>query len=237
MDGDGDNEVVAVANAETNEPYETQHEAFMVLEGDYGEEDRSARRLAGWEMLPTTGRPQNRPSGWYPPSSIPAPTIVDLDGDRRPEAVAPSSDGRIHAVGPDATRLWTFDYRHGRSLMYASEVTAADLNRDGTVELLFSTWGKPTDSGAGHLVILNANGELLHSIQVPDQGENGNGIGLPAAPAVGDLDGDGALEIILQSFDHGLDIFTVPGSGTKCLLWPTGRANLLRNGQGRAHAE
>jgi hypothetical protein len=109
---------------------------------------------------------------------------------------------------------------------------AADLNKDGTLELVFSTWGKPTEQNAGYLVVLNASGKLLHSVLVPGQGTNGNGIGLPAPPGVGDLDGDGQLEIVVQSFDHGLDIFEVPGSGTKCLIWPTGRGNLLRNGQG-----
>ena len=81
-------------------------------------------------------------------------------------------------------------------------------------------------------MILNASGKLLHAVTVPNQGNNGNGNGLPAPPGVGDLDGDGELEIVVQSFDHGLDIYGVPGSGTKCLLWPTGRGNLLRNGQG-----
>jgi hypothetical protein len=63
----------------------------------------------------------------------------------------------------------------------------------------------------------------------------GNGIGVPAAPLVADLDGDGNLEIVLLTFDHGVDVYTVPGSGTQCLPWPTGRGNLLRNGQGPAY--
>jgi hypothetical protein len=69
-------------------------------------------------------------------------------------------------------------------------------------------------------------------VPLPNQGMNGNGIGVPAAPTIADLDGDGALEIIVSTFEHGLDVFTVPGSGDKCLLWPTGRGNLLRNGIG-----
>jgi hypothetical protein len=54
------------------------------------------------------------------------------------------------------------------------------------------------------------------------------------APSVADVDGDGTLEIVLLTFDHGVDVFNVPGSGSKCLPWPTGRGNLLRNGQGPA---
>lgn len=42
----------------------------------------------------------------------------------------------------------------------------------------------------------------------------------------------GAVEIAVTTFDHGIDVFSVPGSGDKCLLWPTGRGNLLRNGMG-----
>ena len=74
--------------------------------------------------------------------------------------------------------------------------------------------------------------QKLFDVVVPNQKSDANGVGFPAAPAVGDLDGDGVLEIALQSFDHGLDLYRVPGSGTKCLPWPVARGNLLRNGQG-----
>ena len=84
--------------------------------------------------------------------------------------------------------------------------------------------------------MLSATGERLHDIRLPRQGRNGNGIGVPAAPSIGDLDGDGTLEIVLSTFDHGIDVFRVPGSGTNLLPWPTGRGNLLRNGTGTATA-
>lgn len=40
--------------------------------------------------------------------------------------------------------------------------------------------------------------------------------------------GDGQLEIMVQTFDHGMDIFSVPGSGCDCLLWTTARGGPLR---------
>lgn len=46
-----------------------------------------------------------------------------------------------------------------------------------------------------------------------------------------DLDGDGQLEVLVQTFDHGLDVFTVPGSAENCLMWPTARGGPLRSGQ------
>ena len=57
-----------------------------------------------------------------------------------------------------------------------------------------------------------------------------HGNGAPAAPTIGDLDGDGDLEIFVQTFDHGMDVFTVPGSATNCVLWPTARGGPLRTG-------
>ena len=230
MDDDGDNEVVGVPNVEENEPYETIAHAVMVLEGAHGDGERSARRLAGWEQLPASDHPWPRESGdWYPPNGVPAPTVVDISGDARPEVVVPMNDGHVYAFGEGA-ELWRFDYAGGVEKTFASEVTIADLNRDGAPELVFSTYALEPD--AGRLVILARDGTLLHDLPLPNQGMNGNGIGGPAAPTIGDLDGDGQLEILVVTFDHGMDMFTVPGSGGNCLLWPTGRANNLRNGQG-----
>ena len=47
-----------------------------------------------------------------------------------------------------------------------------------------------------------------------------------------DVNRDGELEIVVTTFDHGIDVDRVPRSNTKSLPWPTGRGNLLRNGAG-----
>jgi hypothetical protein len=229
LDRDGRNEVIGVPNVEKNEPYETQAYAFMVLDGAHGSGSRSARRHKGFRRLPLTGKPAVRPAGdWYPPSGIPAPSIVDLRGDRRPEIVAPVPDGFVYAIGPGGKRLWRYDYARRAKKTFASEVVAADLNRDGRPELVFGTYGVAPRSG--RLIILSATGKRLHDIRLRHQGSNGNGIGVPAAPSIGDLDGDRRLEIVLSTFDHGIDVYRVPRSNTKSLPWPTGRGNLLRNG-------
>jgi FG-GAP-like repeat len=235
LDGDGHNEVIGLPNAEMKEPYETQNYAFMVLDGAHNRGARSARRHRGFTNLPLSRKPAVRgPSDYYPPSGIPAPTVVDIAGDRRPEIVSSVPDGAVYAIGPTGRRLWRYDYAHGRAKTFASEVVAADLNRDGTPELVFGTYALAPRSG--RLVVLSAAGKKLFDVRLRNQGRDGNGIGVPAAPSIGDLDGDGRLEIVLSSFDHGLDVYRVPGSGVNCLPWPTGRGNLLRNGTGPATA-
>ncbi|CAN5375950.1 hypothetical protein BH09MYX1_BH09MYX1_03840 [soil metagenome] len=231
MDGDGKNEVVSIPNAEMKEPYETQGYAFMVLDGAHGGGTRSARRPAGFETMPMSDKPAVRgDTDYYPPSGIPAPVTVNLLGDARPEIVASIPDGYVYAIGPDGSRLWRYDYAKGAPKVFASEPVVVDLNKDGTPEIIFGTYSLA--AGGGHIIILANSGALLFDVPLPNQCANGNGIGIPGAPSRADIDGDGQLEIVVATFEHGIDVFTVPGSGKACMPWPTGRGNLLRNGAG-----
>ena len=235
IDGDGKNDVVGIPNAEKGEPYVTQGYAFMVLQGAYGDGSTSAMRLPGWESLPMSSQPAVRSQDdYYPPDGVPAPAIASILGDSRPEIVATINDGAIYAISPDAQLLWRYDFAKGAPKTFASEPVIVDLNRDGVPEIVFGTYS--LQKNGGRLVVLDNTGHELYDITLENQGDGGgNGVGVPAAPSVADLDGDGNLEIVLLTFDHGVDVYTVPGSGTQCLPWPTGRGNLLRNGQGPAY--
>jgi hypothetical protein len=229
LDGDGHAEVIGVPNVEKKIPYQTQSHAVMVLDGAQNGGVRSGRRHAGFTTLPKTGKPIVRKSGdWYPPDGIPAPTLVDLTGDGHPEIVFPGNDGYVYAISSAGKRLWRYGYAPGKKRTFASEVVAADLNADGTPELVFGMYGRAAKSG--RLVVLSAKGKKIARLIVPKQGKDGNGIGIAAAPSIADLDGNGTLEIVTTSIDHGLDVWTVPGSVAGSVPWPTGRGSLLRNG-------
>ena len=190
----------------------------------------------GFEKLPMSNHPVFRPDGdWYPPSGIPAPTVVNILGNARPEIVAALPGGKVYAVGPTGRRLWSYQYAPRKAKTFASEVVAADLNKDGTPELVFGTYS--LHKNAGRLIVLSARGRKLSITRLRRQGRDGNGIGVPAAPSIADLTGDDTLEVVVTTFDHGVDVYTVPGSGTNCLPWPTGRGDLMRNGMGPATAD
>jgi len=248
IDGDGKNEVVAVPNIEKNEPYETQAWGLMVLEYAGGDGSRSAMRKPGWELVPRGSAPI-LVDGYYPPGGVPSVVAVDVLGDANPELIVSLNDGFMYCFDSTATLVWRYDYRKGMTIMYASEAVVADLNKDGRPEVIFTTFGDP-EQMAGHLIILDANGKELFDVTISVSGEtNGNGNGAPAAPAVGgtfqfgvgegfwqlsshplDIDGDGQLEIVVQNFEGKLKVYTVPGSGTGCVLWATGRGGPRRTG-------
>ena len=94
------------------------------------------------------------------------------------------------------------------------------------VEIVFNTYS--TDEDKSHLFVLSSKGDQLHKLPLPERGA------MPV-PTIADADDDGDLEIVV-SLKDGVDgerqvlVYTVEGSYTNCLLWPTGRANYLRNG-------
>jgi hypothetical protein len=57
-----------------------------------------------------------------------------------------------------------------------------------------------------------------------------------AAPSIGDLDGDGQLELVISLKDSlggnqgGVQIWDLPGSSNNCVLWGTGRGGASRQG-------
>jgi FG-GAP-like repeat len=229
IDNDGKNEVIGIPNIEMHIPYETQAYGLFVLDGNYGDGSKSAMRKDGWEILPRGEKPISF-EGWYPPKGVPAAAIVNLHGDDSLEIIVSLNDGYMYCFNALGEKIWKYNYRHNRYIMFSSEPTIADLNQDGSPEIIFTTFGEPNRSDSGNLIILGADGSLLHDIPLPNPGNNGNGNGAPSAPTVGDLDGDGQLEIIVQTFDHSMDVFTVPGSTSLCLPWFTARGGNLRKG-------
>ncbi|MBX3184021.1 MAG: VCBS repeat-containing protein [Polyangiaceae bacterium] len=153
-------------------------------------------------------------------------TVANIDPDRPgPELIFAGFDGRIHAVSAAQELLFSFRYTSDDDVATGG-VVVADLTQDGVPELVFTTYS--TREGAGALFILDAGGNLQHQVSLP-------GRGAMPVPTIADTNGDGTLEIVV-SLKDGIDrgaqvlVYEVPGSATNCLLWPTGRGNLRRDG-------
>ena len=154
--------------------------AFMALDGAYGKGRRSARRHRGFEQLPMSNHPVYRPDGdWYPPSGIPAPTVVDIVGDDRPEIVAALPGGKVYAVSPTGTSSGPTSTHRG-----ARRRSPPRWSRPTSTRTAPRSWSSApmpcTATPAGCRALGPREEALGHPAASP--GLDGNGIGVPLPP-------------------------------------------------------
>ena len=222
LDGDGKPEVVMLASVQNAAQTDRlKGVAVWAVHSD-------GSRLAGWE---TPFHAPGYVAGlWDLGNNIVAATnqlsIADLDaGTPGPEIVFAGFDGKIHAISAAKAELWSFAYTTDPNVLTGG-VVIGDLSKDGVPEIVFATYS--TDPDKSSLFVLDASGNKLHEVKL-------GGRGAMPVPTLADVDGDGTLEIVVSLKDavdkvESVRVYTVKGSGTKCLPWPTGRGNVLRNG-------
>lgn len=151
-------------------------------------------------------------------------TVAEIDpGHAGPELVFAGFDGKIYAVDARHAPLWNYRYTSAGDV-WTSGVVVADLSGDGVPEIVFTTYSP----GGGDLFVLDAGGNLLHKIAL-------GGRGAMPVPTIADVDRDGTLDIVVSLKDavtnaRSVVVYKVSGSATNCLLWPTGRGDLRRDG-------
>ncbi|MGQ0798555.1 MAG: FG-GAP repeat domain-containing protein [Pseudomarimonas sp.] len=199
------------------------------------------RGVAVWVMRPDG----TRPTAWVAPYHAPTylaglldfagtnivgatnqPAVANIDSSRPgPEFVFAGFDGRIHAVDSNRQAMWQHTYTTDARVLTGG-VAIGDLSGDGRPEIVFASYSPDADKS--NLFVLDALGNRLHTIPLPDRG-------VMSVPTLADADANGTLDIVLNLKDgvsnvRQVLVYTVPGAQANCLPWPTGRANLLRSG-------
>jgi hypothetical protein len=234
LDGDGTPEIIVVGNVYNcaTDPYASLYHMPFIFNAD---RSRWAAGAFDWTVLPT-------PDGSAGPlmenynvieTVQPNPAIADLDGDGLMEILYSSYDGRLHAYWLDKTEHGNWPYQvHNPAeglLRFGSEPVVADLNRDGTAEVILSTWVQKGSGQSGHVIVLDYLGNELFKVAIPPA-KNGDWNGAMATPTLANVDADADLELILMTAHSGVVVYDLPGTAAARVLWGSGRGSLLRSG-------
>lgn len=106
---------------------------------------------------------------------------------------------------------------------------AADLDGDGTGEVIFSSWPQKSSNQVGQLHILRADGTPLFAVDLPTPAGGGWNGGL-GAPTLARLAGAPTLSVVIGTAHTGVVAYDLPGTERAAIRWGTGRGGLYRAG-------
>lgn len=223
VNNDGKTEVVVTGNMEDCSGVPKYTGVFIF------NADRSRFNSGGfdWQTAPMdTGSPLS--TDYNKIEKIePNPAVVDIDGDGMKEIIYPSYDGKVHAFWLDKTEHYHWPYSVYTAsegvIRFASPAAVADLYNDGNIAIIFTSWTQKSSNKNGKLHILDYQGNKLYEADLPAPPVAKNWNGAMAAPTLADTDGDGNLEIILNTVFSGIVAYTLPGTSQAKVYWSAGR--------------
>ncbi len=230
VDGDGGNEVVVTGNVyDCHSGYPpSRYTGVYIFHPD---RSRFTSERWNWQNPPVdTGAPISEDYSVIE-NCQPNPAVADLDADGEKEIIFPAYDGKVHAFWLDKQEHhnWPYPVYNSQEGFYrfASEPVVADLDHDGCAEVIFTSWVQNSDAEPvrlGKLHLLDCRGTVLHEVSLPPPlSSRRKWNGALAAPTIADIDGDGEMELAVQTVYAGLAVYDLPGTRDAVILWRSGR--------------
>lgn len=191
---------------------------------------------AGHTTAPGWSQPAaaNRPRPGYGAAITATPAIGDITGDGKPEIVVATYDGHVVAIGADGKILPGFpvelervaalvarDRRHVIDDGFFASPVLADLDHDGRLDIIAAGMDSQVYVWRGDGTSLPGWPFLLWDAERPDDDrgeEPRQRQRIMGTPAVGDVNGDGVLDIVVgtneQYGDNGR-VYVLDGRGSK----------------------
>lgn len=151
-----------------------------------------------------------------------SPALVDVNADGYPDVVAATNKGYVVAVRHDGVILWAVDTAAAFGMNAGTQSISAspavgDIDGDGWPEIVVG--GGHTNDGCsfahhGGVIVLEHNGSIRPGWPRLSVDQNGDGCRdtVYSSPALGNLDSDAALEIVVGSFDKRIYAWNPDGS-------------------------
>jgi hypothetical protein len=203
LDGDSRLDIVVAVGGDVHDPLLSKHRNGGVLVYEYN---------SPWNFSLASGWPQPKIDqvGWPPPGYsnadgywdgiVSTPALGDLDGDGDLEIVVLGIDRRIHAWHHDGTCVagWPISQWDGDALWRGGTSSPAlgDIDGDGLPEVVVGTMSPcRQDQSNQNATLWAINGDSTNVPGFPVCVEQI----LHSSPALGDIDDDGRLEIVISA--------------------------------------
>ena len=227
LDGDGRLEIVITVGGDISHH---KHGGVLVYTFDWA---WSFSAVSGWPQpkldIVGAGPGASDPDGYWD-GIWGSAALGDLDGDGDLEIAVEGFDRRLHAWHHDGTVVdgWPITRSNGDALLRGgwSSPAMGDIDDDGLPEVVFGT-DSPPWAGEGSApdyskaTVWAVNGDSSNVPGFPVTTEQT----IQSSPALGDIDGDGKLEIVVGTGlgiagTGGYKVYAWNGDGTPVSGWP-----------------
>lgn len=228
VNGDSSPEILFVAEADVDDPITSiAYKACQLQAFSFMPVLQRGTRLASFGMRSTN--PIACARGTACGLGTPGVAVADLDLDGTNELIFSACDGTLYCTDLTGAVRWSVDVAKGLASVAIPEPVVADLDGDGSPEVIVASSIPAGGASNPWFMVINAVGTVIFQAQLSGAG-SGNGIGAGGLSVVDRL-GNGQLSVLVSTFGGTIVYDVASATPSSCAHWPVQRGGAFRRGQ------